>query len=101
MNKQVGKMLSALRIQAGISLSQLSRGIIGKSELFRIENGEKEADRVELEALFQRMGKSVDKLEFLVSVTEYLYLKKRQELINAILQSDETEMQRLLVEYES
>lgn len=39
------------------------RGILRDAELSKVEKGKMEIDRMHLEVLFQRIGKSVDKLE--------------------------------------
>lgn len=75
----VGKMLSVLREESEISRAELVRGITSEAKLLRIERGENEADWFLLQAFFQRMGKSVDKLELAVSYEEYHlhYLKMK------------------------
>ncbi|MGN0351585.1 MAG: helix-turn-helix transcriptional regulator [Roseburia sp.] len=77
----VGKMLLSLREERGISQAQLAKGITSVTKLSRIEAGESEADWFLLQALFQRLGKSIDKLELAVSYEEYhLYDLKMQSL---------------------
>ena len=61
MINKLGKMIFSLREQQHISGKDIARGIISVADFSRIENGEKEVDLIILEALFERMGKSLDK----------------------------------------
>lgn len=67
----MGSMISKLRQELKISQEQLGRGLTDIVELSRLENGGKETDRFLLEALFQRLGKSMDKFEMMISDEEY------------------------------
>lgn len=71
MIRYMGSMISKLRQELKISQEQLGRGLTDIVELSRLENGGKETDRFLLEALFQRLGKSVDKFEMTISEEEY------------------------------
>lgn len=80
MNKMVGKMIWKLRERLQINQEYLAKGIISASDLSRVELGTKEIDYFELEAIFQRMGKSLDKLELVLSRREYHLLCLREEI---------------------
>lgn len=67
----MGSMILKLRQELKISQEQLGRGLTDIVELSRLENGGKETDRFLLEALFQRLGKPVDKFEMTISDEEY------------------------------
>lgn len=84
MYKEIGRMLLRLRKQADIQQKDLARGIMGATELSRVEKGNKEIDRMHLEALFQRLGKSVDKLELAMSMDEYQLFAPRFDILEAL-----------------
>lgn len=79
---KIGEMLRILRERAGIPQKDLARGIFTLAEYSRVERGERETDKAHLEALFQRLGKSEDKLELAVPIKEY----KQQFFHHIILQ---------------
>lgn len=77
----MGSMILKLRQELKISQEQLGRGLTDIVELSRLENGGKETDRFLLEALFQRLGKSVDKFEVTVSDEEYRLILLRSLIL--------------------
>lgn len=80
----IGKMIGTLREEAGISQKELARGIFTLADYSRIERGERETDKMHLEALFQRLGKSGDKLEFAISIGEYRQIYFRHNTLQAL-----------------
>lgn len=99
MYDKIGKMIYKIRKEAGISQQDLARGIASKAELSRIERGEKGIDRFNMEALFQRIGKSADKLERAVSLQEYQHILLRDNILNYLLVGKTAEAEQLLEEY--
>lgn len=95
--KNIGKVIGALREKKGISMQELARGIASIAEISRIESGQQEPDGFLAEALFQRMGKSVDKLELMVAPEEYEMVLTRS-LIIANMNSGDYELADILVE---
>lgn len=91
----VGEVIYGLRIEERVSQGELARGIISDSFLSRFENNEKKLDKIIVASLFQRLGKTFDKLEFQVSVGEYRMILLREQLIKCLETADE----KLLVEY--
>lgn len=73
-------MLYELREDSGMAQKEIARGIISVADLSRLECGEKEVDYIVLEALFQRLGKSIDKLELVVSGEDYRLLSLQEEI---------------------
>lgn len=92
--QQLGVMLFKEREKMGKKQKSIAEGIISISELCRVECGEKEIDYFTLEALFERMGKSIDKLELAVSGDEYDSISYRIEIERSI----ETRNYKLLTE---
>ena len=63
MVQQLGRMLFYEREKMGETQRNIAEGIISIPELSRVESGGMEIDYFTLQALFERLGKSVDKLE--------------------------------------
>lgn len=82
--KNVGNMLHELRENLGIRQIDLIEGIMSISEFSRIEAGEKEADYIVLSTIFERLGKSIDKLELVVSDENYRMLCLQEEIQEAL-----------------
>jgi transcriptional regulator with XRE-family HTH domain len=76
----MGKMLGKLRRKSHISQQLLCKGLCSKQMLSFIENGERVPDILLLEALLQRLGKSTEKFELIISMEEYEKIEKREEI---------------------
>ncbi len=81
---KIGKMLNSLREEAGISQKDLARGLFTLKEYSKIERDSHETDRMHLEALLQRLGKSGDKLEFAIPMVEYWQMYFRHNTLWAL-----------------
>ena len=101
MYKRIGPMLRQLRIQADIQQKDLSRGILRIAELSKVEKGNMEIDRMHLEALFQRIGKSVDKLELAMSMDEYQLFALRFDILDALSVKNIAKAEDSLKNYET
>lgn len=88
MIKQLGIMLCKEREKMGETQKSVAEGIISISELCRVERGEQEIDYFTLQALFERLGKSIDKLELAVSDGEYEAVAYRIEIERSIKKWD-------------
>lgn len=73
---QMGKLIRQMRKQQGMTQERLGSGILSKSVLSRVENGAREPDVFALNALFHRMGASLEYFEIVVSSWEYEQLKQ-------------------------
>lgn len=90
---QVGKMLRQLRKQQGLTQEELGAGIISKPELSRVENGLREPDILVLDALFKRLGASLEYFELVVTNREYEQLRKmNHELLTKTVVITESEL---------
>ena len=101
MYKKIGHILLQLRKQANIQQKDLARGILRVVELSRVENGNNEIDRMHLEALFQRIGKSVDKLELAMSMDEYQLFALRFDILDYLSVKNIEKAEDSLKKYES
>lgn len=81
---KIGKMLNSLREEAGISQKDLARGLFTLKEYSKIERDLHETDRMHLEALLQRLGKSGDKLEFAIPMVEYWRMYFHHNILQAL-----------------
>ncbi|MBO5097739.1 MAG: helix-turn-helix transcriptional regulator [Agathobacter sp.] len=88
MKNKLGKIIFSLREQQHISGKDIARGIISVADLSRIENGEREVDLIILEALFERMGKSLDKLELALPEEEFQIIKIRIQIVTALQRAE-------------
>lgn len=73
----MGKMIRNRRKQLGLTQVELGEGIMSKSVLSRVENGMKEPDIFELQALLERLESSLEYFEVIVSDAEYEQLQKQ------------------------
>ncbi|MDE5700394.1 MAG: helix-turn-helix transcriptional regulator, partial [Lachnospiraceae bacterium] len=71
MIQELGIMLCKERKKMGEKQKSVAQGIISIPELSKLERGALEIDYFTLQALFERLGKSIDKLELAISNNEY------------------------------
>lgn len=99
MIKTLGNILNDLRRENGVTQKDISRGIMSVSELCRVELGEQEVDYILLESLFERLGKSLDKFELIISEEEFQSLLLREKIEELLQQKSWGEVKRLLEQY--
>ena len=99
MGKKLGYMIHELREKQGRTIENAARGLLSEAELSRVENGTKEIEYLVMEALFETYGKSLDKLEIVVSSDEYGILELRDRIYEALLQKRSTEAEELIRQY--
>ncbi|MCI8528785.1 MAG: helix-turn-helix transcriptional regulator [Lachnospiraceae bacterium] len=97
----VGRILFRLREEMGISQAQLGRGLADVAELSRLEHGGMEPDCFLMEALFQRLGKSMDKLELVISEEEYQLIFLRSMILEGMENRNYELVEKVLKEYET
>ncbi len=78
--QEIGRMICKLRISKGISQEELCRGICSVATLSRLEAGERRPDILVFNALFQRVGKSTDHINILMTLEEFEYFVKRRNI---------------------
>ena len=99
-NKNIGKIIYSLRTCNHISQEKLARGLCSVSALSRIESCERIPDKLLLDALMQRLGKSPDKLESIVTVGDYELYLHREKIQRCIVDENYNEAKALVKEYE-
>lgn len=79
--KYLGKIISYERRKKKISLEQLSTGLLSPRTLRRIEDGERISSYFILERIMERLGKSMNKMDFLLHEKDYeiYYLRGKIE----------------------
>lgn len=97
-NQKIGEILYVLRMQRGLRQEELCRGLCSKAALSRYELGERTPDRLLLNALMQRLGKSADKMATILFMEEYEYLLWKKQVLLAVGQGNMKRLGRLLKE---
>ena len=96
----IGKIIFTLRKHYNISQEMLCSGLCSDATLSRIELGERIPDKFLLDALLQRLGKSPDKLETILSERDYFLFEKRQAIEKAIFEHNFELAKEELILYE-
>ena len=78
--KEIGRMLYQLRTKRGISQEELCQGICSIATLSRFESGERRPDIFVFHALFQRVGKSTEHINVMLTIEEFTYFVKRRNI---------------------
>ncbi|MDE6622460.1 MAG: helix-turn-helix domain-containing protein [Lachnospiraceae bacterium] len=99
MMQQLGIMLCKEREKMGEKQKSVAEGIISISDLCRLENGAMAVDYFTLQALFERLGKSIDKLELMISCDEYESIAYRAEIERSIEEWDQEKLEKLILGY--
>ena len=97
---ELGGLLRRLRKEAGFSQGLLCSGLCSVSRYARIEREELEPDFFLLDRLMGRLGKSVERLEYVMPLSIYRIYERRQDIQEAILHGRLSEAENLLNLYE-
>lgn len=81
---KIGFAIQYFREKYNISQSTLCKGLCSVATLSRIETGEREADGLLLETLLERMGKTPNRFELVLTEVDYISYQKRIEIENLI-----------------
>ena len=92
--------LATIRKEKGITLGQAADGLCSKSELHRIEKGERLPEKLMRDRLLERMGISIDYFEDYLQPDEYERLLLRQEILLYLENQNFKEMEERLMVYE-
>lgn len=101
MIQELGVMLFKEREKMGEKQKRVADGIISISEMSKVESGGHEIDYFTLQALFERLGKSIDKLELAVSGEEYAAILYRAEIEHSIAEWDHERLTELIAGYDT
>ena len=79
---RMGRYIGQLRVQKGLTLKELSRGLC--CYLNKIENGERQAGKLLMDAFFQRLGQPVNLFGRILNHKEFAKWTQRQEIISCL-----------------
>lgn len=99
-NTTIGAIIATLRYKKGYSRMKLCRGLCSAQMLMKIENDKADVDKFMLDMLLQRLGKSPDKLEVILSDEEYGKICARDNIEELIWKNKKSEAVACLAEYE-
>lgn len=94
--RKIHELLFYLRTKSGVGQEKLSRGLCTKGAYSKYESGERRMDRLLLNALIQRMGKSADKLSVVLTPEEYDYFRWKKKVLKAAGSKESETVQALL-----
>ena len=97
----IGKLIHYERNKNKISQQELCSGVCSVSALQRLESGERLPDFFVLERIIERLGKSINKIEFLYSEADYEIYYLREVIEKALEQKKYSEVEHALRYYES
>lgn len=100
MGKGIGTIILNLREEKGYSQEQICEGICSQSQMGRIEQNESVPDYFVLDRLFERLGKSTERLEYVLSKEVYELYELQYLIQTEILHQDFKEAEKLLEQYE-
>lgn len=99
-NNKIGSAIQYFRETYQISQSKLCRGLCSVATFSRIEAGERDVDSLLLEALLERLGKTPNQFEIILSDVDYILYQNREEVKRQINNKNSETAQGLLIEYE-
>ena len=99
-NIKIGSVIQYFRDSYGISQSILCRGLCSVTTLSRIEADEREADELLLETLLERLGKTPNQFELILTNLDYVLYQNREEIKEQISNRNYDEAYKLLDIYE-
>lgn len=97
----VGRLIKYERTKRKITLQELSAGVCSVSVLQRVESGERLPDYFVLGRIIERLGKSVNKLEFLYDERAYEICYLREFIENCLNSKNHQEVKTALEYYEN
>lgn len=95
-----GILIGNMRKEYNVPIQELSRGICTISMLRQFETGNREPEKLVADALFQRLGKSVDKYEIMLDLDEYRLASRRAEIGRLLSENRLPAVKRKIAEYE-
>jgi transcriptional regulator with XRE-family HTH domain len=79
-NKKIGSAIQYFRESYNISQSTLGKGLCSVATLSRIEAGERDVDSLLLETLLERLGKTPNQFELILSDVDYMLYQNRENI---------------------
>jgi len=85
---RIGQYIGQVRAYKGISLEPLAKGLCSTAHLCRVENGERETDKILTDALLQRLGSPTELFWRLLDKDEFMQWQKRQKILSCLRMGD-------------
>lgn len=95
----IGNALFYYREQKGLTQAQVCAGICPEMTLSRIETGEREFDSMISETLLERVGKNVNRFEFVLNNGDYILYELRVKIQQYVKAGDLKEAKELISKY--
>ncbi len=97
----IGELILKLREERGMTQEELGGGLCTQKLLSKLEMGKCMPDFFLLDALMSRLGKSADKLEYVISKEDYQFFAKRIEIETELEEENRAGVKKRLEEYEA
>ena len=97
----VGDLIEKERARVGVSREKLASVICTLQSLYRVGVEDSVTDVLTFEILFERMGQSVDSLEYILSQEEYDKILMRDEIEDRIMCGNAVDAKSMLDKYKS
>lgn len=91
----VGEMMRQIRLEQGVSQSDLSRGLCAISALSHFENGIRVPNSILFFHFMKRLGKTPSNFTVMISDEEMVYYNWKWNVLNAILQGNWIETEKI------
>lgn len=99
-NNKIGSAIQYFRESYRISQIKLCKGLCSIATLSRIEAGERDVDALLLETLLERLGKTPNQFELILTDLDYILYQSREEIRKQIDENNYDKAYALLNEYE-
>lgn len=96
----IGELIGSERVQAGVSEAVLIEGIGSREMLRKLERNQTQSDKLLCDVLLQRLGKSPDKLEYILNWQEYRLECIRDCFEECVFKKNRKWAERILCLYE-
>jgi transcriptional regulator with XRE-family HTH domain len=97
---KIGSTIKYFREMDGISQGQLCRGLCSVATLSRVEAGDREIDSYLLITLLERLGKSPNQFEMILTEQDYMLYNYRDKIKKCLDDKNWSEANQLLRRYE-
>lgn len=98
---RLGQFLGSARIYECISMDQLTVGLCSPTYLSRVEAGEREADKMLTDALFERLGKPTELFERILDWKEFCAWEQRQKILTLLKTGDLNAAATAIADYQT
>ena len=94
-----GRIIAYEHRRSSITTAQLCEGLCSKENLRKIKKEDRVCDKILADALFQRLGVSMDKLSYLIRQEEWDEIRIREEIVFLVDTNQREEAKRVLENY--